>query len=178
MAILRSKIETVTAWKVSKYGVISGPYFPVFGLNTEIYFINFCIQSEYRKIQARNNSVFGHFLRSEFCWYKLKFIFMCFDVGLKCINQNHCKSLLDSKENTWWKVLQIFYNFLIHIWISHTASIFFYLNPFSTNLPLLYSLKTSKNRRFSDVFRGYRSGTLVENGLNSYPEAFWYFPGL
>ena len=25
-----------TAWKVSKYGVISGPYFPVFGLNTEI----------------------------------------------------------------------------------------------------------------------------------------------
>ena len=28
---------TVTAGKVSKYGVISGPYFPVFGLNTEIY---------------------------------------------------------------------------------------------------------------------------------------------
>ena len=26
---------TTTAWKVSKYGVISGPYFPVFGLNTE-----------------------------------------------------------------------------------------------------------------------------------------------
>ena len=25
-----------TAWKVSKYVVISGPYFPVFGLNTEI----------------------------------------------------------------------------------------------------------------------------------------------
>ena len=24
----------ITAWKVSKYGVISGPYFPVFGLNT------------------------------------------------------------------------------------------------------------------------------------------------
>ena len=29
-----------TAWKVSKYGVISGPYFPVFGLNTEIYFLH------------------------------------------------------------------------------------------------------------------------------------------
>ena len=28
---------SVTAWKVSKYGVISGPYCPVFGLNTEIY---------------------------------------------------------------------------------------------------------------------------------------------
>ena len=24
-----------TAWKVSKYGVISGPYFPVIGLNTD-----------------------------------------------------------------------------------------------------------------------------------------------
>ena len=27
----------VTAWKVSKYGVISGPYFSVCGLNTEIH---------------------------------------------------------------------------------------------------------------------------------------------
>ena len=26
--------------KVSKYGVFSGPYFPVFGLNTKIYSIN------------------------------------------------------------------------------------------------------------------------------------------
>ena len=25
--------RTITSWKVSKYGVISGPYFPVFGLN-------------------------------------------------------------------------------------------------------------------------------------------------
>ena len=24
----------ITAWKVSKYGVVSGPYFPTFGLNT------------------------------------------------------------------------------------------------------------------------------------------------
>ena len=29
--------DTNTAWKVSKYGVISGPYFPVFGLNTAKY---------------------------------------------------------------------------------------------------------------------------------------------
>ena len=29
-----------TAWKVSKYVVISGPYFPVFGLNTEIDEVN------------------------------------------------------------------------------------------------------------------------------------------
>ena len=39
------------------------------------------------------------------------------------------------------------------------------LNLFSTNVPLLYPLKTSENRMFSDIFRGYRSGTLVENGL-------------
>ena len=33
-------LATFTAWKVSKYGVISGPYFPVFGLNTERYFLD------------------------------------------------------------------------------------------------------------------------------------------
>ena len=27
-------VVTITAWKVSWYGVISGPYFPVFGLNS------------------------------------------------------------------------------------------------------------------------------------------------
>ena len=37
-----------TAWKVSKYGVTSGPYFPIIGLNTEIYGVNLRIQSEYR----------------------------------------------------------------------------------------------------------------------------------
>ena len=29
--------DLFTAWKVSKYGVISGPYFTVFGLNTGKY---------------------------------------------------------------------------------------------------------------------------------------------
>ena len=29
--------HTDTAWKVSKYGIFSGPYFPAFGLNTERY---------------------------------------------------------------------------------------------------------------------------------------------
>ena len=44
-----------TAWKLSKYGVFSGPYFPAFGK----------IQSECGKTQARKNSVFGHFSRSD-----------------------------------------------------------------------------------------------------------------
>ena len=51
---------TYTAWKVSKYGVFSGPYFPAFGLNTERYEISLRIQSECGKIQTRKNSVFGH----------------------------------------------------------------------------------------------------------------------
>ena len=46
-----------TAWKVSKYGVFSGPYFPAFGQNMEII-------SEYRKIRTRKSSVFGLFSRS------------------------------------------------------------------------------------------------------------------
>ena len=53
---------TTTAWEVWKYGVISGQYFPI-ELNTERYGV-LGIQSEYRKIRTRNNSVFGHFLRS------------------------------------------------------------------------------------------------------------------
>ena len=38
------------------------------------------------------------------------------------------------------------------------------LNPFSTDVPLLYTLIT-ENLRFSDVFRGYIRGALVKNGL-------------
>ena len=38
-------------------------------------------------------------------------------------------------------------------------------DPFSSIVPVLYPLKTQENLRFSDVFRGYTSVTLVENGL-------------
>ena len=46
--IMRNQIELksgrnfqrFTAWKVSKYGVSPDSYFPVFGLNTEIYGVN------------------------------------------------------------------------------------------------------------------------------------------
>ena len=53
----------VTAWKVSKNGVISGLYFPVFGLNTKRFSISLRIQFECGKIRTSNNSVFGHFSR-------------------------------------------------------------------------------------------------------------------
>ena len=38
-----SKINKVVLWKVSEYGVCYDPYFPVFGLNIEIYGVNFRI---------------------------------------------------------------------------------------------------------------------------------------
>ena len=50
---IERKVNTVSK---HSYGVISGPYFPVFRLNTEIYSVNLRIQSEYRKIRTRNNS--------------------------------------------------------------------------------------------------------------------------
>ena len=53
-----------TAWKVSRYGVFSGPYFLAFGLNTERYGVSLCIQSDWGKIQTRRTSVFGHFSHS------------------------------------------------------------------------------------------------------------------
>ena len=56
-----------TAWKVSECGDFSGPYFPVFGLNTEIYGVNLRIQSDYRKIRTRKSSVF-----TQCTWTKLE----------------------------------------------------------------------------------------------------------
>ena len=56
--------KMLTAWKVSKRGVFSGPYFPAFGPNTEGYGVSLCIQSECGKIRTGKNSVFGHFSRS------------------------------------------------------------------------------------------------------------------
>ena len=41
----------------------------------------------------------------------------------------------------------------------------FLSNPFSTYDPLLCPLKFSENLWFSDVFRGYRNGKMVENRL-------------
>ena len=47
-------IKEGTAWKVSKYRVISG-----------LYLVNLHIQSKYRNIWTRNNTIFRHFSHSE-----------------------------------------------------------------------------------------------------------------
>ena len=68
---------------MSKYGVFSGPYFPVLGLNTERYEVSLRIQSECGKIQTRKNSVFEHFSRSvNSILYKTN---VCVEVEIKAI---------------------------------------------------------------------------------------------
>ena len=61
-----SKKSTSSLRKFFHYGVFSGPYIPVFGVNTKIYSVYFRIRSKYRKIGTRENSIFGHFSRSAF----------------------------------------------------------------------------------------------------------------
>ena len=51
--VKKSMTISNTVWKVSKYEVFSGPYFPVFGLNMEIYCVSLRDQSKYGKIRAR-----------------------------------------------------------------------------------------------------------------------------
>ena len=55
MELIFPKISStnITAYKVSKYGVFSGPYFPAFELNMEIYEVNLRTQSKCGKIQTR-----------------------------------------------------------------------------------------------------------------------------
>ena len=58
--------KLITAWKVSKYRVFSGPYITAFELNTERYSLSLRIQSECGKIRNRKSSVLGDFSRSVF----------------------------------------------------------------------------------------------------------------
>ena len=48
---------------MTNYGVFSGRYFLLFGLNTERYGVSLRIQSKYGKIRTRKKSVFGQFSR-------------------------------------------------------------------------------------------------------------------
>ena len=58
--------EKHTVQKVSKYGVFSGPYFPAFGMNTEIYSVNWR-KSLYsvgiQKNMHQEKLLFGNFSR-------------------------------------------------------------------------------------------------------------------
>ena len=78
-------------------------------------------------------------------------------ISLTCSN-HYCISYLHNFSH--WI---IFYSPLKIYYFGAKNNCFF--NPFATNVPPLYPLKTSENLGFSDPFRGSRSGTLVENGL-------------
>ena len=94
---------------------------------------------------------------------------ICFSALLNCI-QNPVKHLMFDQ------VLDCLFLLILVKSITHGFRRHYPLNSFSTNVPLLYRLKTSENLRFSDVFRGYRSGLLVKNGLSKFNELINYQP--
>ena len=63
-ALMGSSLATLCMESV-QIRSFSGPYFPVFGLNMEIYFVNFRIQSKYGKIRTTKFLYFGQFLGSK-----------------------------------------------------------------------------------------------------------------
>ena len=78
------------AWKVSKYWVFSGPNFPVFRVNTEIYSVNLRIQSKNRKIRTRKtpylntfHAVLLKFKSYNFWWTSL------WDITTKKVDPRH-----------------------------------------------------------------------------------------
>ena len=66
------------------------------------------------------------------------------------------------EEVSWEKILISFSNIYLYL---DLYSLVLILNPFQANVLLLYTLKTSENLCFSDVFRGYRNGTLTWSWL-------------
>ena len=85
-----------TAWKVSKYGVFSGPYFPAFTLNTKRCFISLRIQSKCRKTGTRKNSVFGHISHSAGIFWtdKILIVWSFWSVNLVWVYINNFFTLL------------------------------------------------------------------------------------
>ena len=73
---------------MSKYGVFSCTYFPVFGLNAKIYSVNIRIQSEYGKIRTKKNSVFGHFSHSAGNNYIIEILVKCHRNSAWCCIDN------------------------------------------------------------------------------------------
>lgn len=62
--VINDDAVKLTARKMSKYGVFSGLYFPVFGMISEIYTL-ISLQSEYEKVWNRKDLEFGHFSQNE-----------------------------------------------------------------------------------------------------------------
>ena len=48
----------------------------------------------------------------------------------------------------------------VYLYALVLVRLFQYFNPFEASAPFLYLLEASEDQRVSDVFRGYRNGTL------------------
>ena len=70
----------------------------------------------------------------------------------------------DGTSKEWNKIMKIMKWHIIINFIERFCYLLSF-NPFQVNVPLPYPLKTSEKLPFSYNFRGYRSGTLIENGL-------------
>ena len=95
----------------------------------------------------------------------IKQFLFCFNCQLKAIIDSKAKNL-QSMQLIFPSQKFILSDLILTLpyWHSRQAPI----NPFSTNVSLLYPLPTLGNLWFSDIFWGYRSGILVENGLITY----------
>ena len=74
-------------------------------------------------------------------------------------------ALTNDQPNAFFSSIRINYYLVNFVQVKGCTAQQSYINPFQTNVSFLYPLKTSENRRFSDVFRGYRKGTLAWNRL-------------
>ena len=66
-------IKIFTAYKVSVFGVFSGPYFTTFRLNAERYSVSLLTQSECGKIQTRkapNMDIFHAMFKIKILWFE------------------------------------------------------------------------------------------------------------
>ena len=84
VASATARFPLYTIWNVSKYENFFGTYFPIFGLNTEIYGVNIRIKPEYGNIRHRKNSTSGYFRRPDNtqCYLLFSnswFIMLCLD---------------------------------------------------------------------------------------------------
>ena len=74
------------------------------------------------------------------------------------------------------KARSIPFIFVIHkVETSQETVIVRRFNPFQANVPILYPLKMPENHGFSGVFRGYKMGTLVWNGLTHFRPMFIFY---
>ena len=112
---------------MSKYGVISGPYFLAFGLNTKRYSVSLRIQSKCGKIRTRNNSVFGHFSHSVVVTFCFKYEHWNVSISASKPFQNRAQS----RYVPWNLVMTNFGNFAL------VASSFVF-NLSSSILPVLF----------------------------------------